>query len=192
MKNKLLSGEQMESILREADTGGKSIVELCRTHGISDVTFCAWRRKFGQMYETAVRRPCELEMDNFRLKRFFAERGWRSARLRASCKKSSHSPGRRQAVGFLFQQKISRRKACDLAGARRGWMAYVAKGEEIASIRLLCGTALRNGLAAFDQRPGRRMAAFPAEWPSFHPGVVATGWVTGHISTAVKRHHVNL
>ena len=64
----------MVSILREADAGDQTIVELCRAHGISDVTFYAWRRKFGQMSETAVKRLRELEKDNVRLKRLVAQR----------------------------------------------------------------------------------------------------------------------
>ena len=36
MKKKRFSEEKMVSILREADSGDKTIVELCRRHGISD------------------------------------------------------------------------------------------------------------------------------------------------------------
>ena len=74
MKKKRFSEEKMVSILREADSGDKSIVDLCRRHGISDVTFYAWRRRFGQMSEAAVKRLRELEKDNVRLKRLLAER----------------------------------------------------------------------------------------------------------------------
>ena len=74
MKKKRFSEEKMVSILREADSGEKTIVALCRRHGISDVTFLAWRRRFGQMSETAVKRLRELEKDNVRLKRLLAER----------------------------------------------------------------------------------------------------------------------
>lgn len=64
----------MVSILREADAGDKMIVALCRRHGIRDVTFYAWRRRFGQMSEAAVKRRRELEQDNVRLQRLLAER----------------------------------------------------------------------------------------------------------------------
>ena len=74
MKKKRFSEEKMVSILREADSGEKTIVALCRRHGISDVTFYAWRRRFGQMSEAAVKRLRELEKDNVRLKRLLAER----------------------------------------------------------------------------------------------------------------------
>ena len=74
MKKKRFSEEKMVSILREADSVEKTIVALCRRHGISDVTFYAWRRRFGQMSETAVKRLREMEKDNVRLKRLLAER----------------------------------------------------------------------------------------------------------------------
>ena len=73
MKKKRFSEEKMVSILREADSGEKTIMELCRRHGISDVTFLAWRRRFGQMSETAVKRLRELEKDNVRLKRLLRQ-----------------------------------------------------------------------------------------------------------------------
>ncbi len=74
MTKKRFSEEKIVSILREADAGDKTVVELCRRHGISDVTFYTWRRKFGQMSEAAVKRLRELEKDNVRLKRLLAER----------------------------------------------------------------------------------------------------------------------
>ena len=144
MKKKRFSEEQMVSILREADTGDKTIVELCRAHGISDVTFYAWRRKFGQMSETAVRRLRELEKDNVRLKRLLAERDLEVDVLKEFLQKRVATvPERRQAVGFLVQRKISRRRACDLTGVSRRWLAYQAKGEDMALVRLLCGMARR-------------------------------------------------
>ena len=61
MKKKRFSEEKMVSILREADVGGRMIVEWCRRRGISDVTFYAWRRKIGQMPKVAVKRWRGLE-----------------------------------------------------------------------------------------------------------------------------------
>lgn len=74
MKKQRFSDEQIVAILREAETGGKSIVELCRAHGMSQPTFYVWRRKFGHMPESEVKRLKELEKENVRLKRLLAER----------------------------------------------------------------------------------------------------------------------
>ncbi len=61
MKKKRFSEEQKLSILREADSGDKTIVEFCRTHGISDVTFYVWRRKLGEMSEIVAIKQKLLE-----------------------------------------------------------------------------------------------------------------------------------
>ena len=74
MKKKRFSDEQIVAILREAETGQKSIAELCRAHSVSEPTFYVWRRKFGHMPESEVKRLRELEKDNARLKRLLAER----------------------------------------------------------------------------------------------------------------------
>ena len=47
--------------------------ELCRKHGISDASFYLWRKKFGGMSETDLKRLRQLEEENRRLKHMFAE-----------------------------------------------------------------------------------------------------------------------
>ncbi len=71
---KRFTDEQIVAILREAETGGKTIGEICRAHGVSEPTFYVWRRKFGHMPESEVKRLKELEKENVRLKRLLAER----------------------------------------------------------------------------------------------------------------------
>ena len=48
MKGKRHATEQKIRILREVD-GGKNIVEVCKEHNISEVTFHRWKRQFGQL-----------------------------------------------------------------------------------------------------------------------------------------------
>ena len=71
---KRFSEEQIVGILREAASEGKTVAQLCRTHGVSEPTFYNWRRKFGDMSEPDVKRLRELEKENGRLKRLLAER----------------------------------------------------------------------------------------------------------------------
>jgi len=71
---KRFTDEQIVAILRDAESGGKTVAEVCRTHGISEPTFYNWRRKLGSMAEPEVKRLRELEKENSRLKRLLAER----------------------------------------------------------------------------------------------------------------------
>ncbi|MSU24069.1 MAG: IS3 family transposase, partial [Opitutus sp.] len=58
MKGKHHATEQKIRILREAD-GGKSIVEVCKEHNISEVTFHRWKRQFGQLDVNEAKRMKE-------------------------------------------------------------------------------------------------------------------------------------
>lgn len=71
---KRFSDEQIVAILREAESGDKTVEHVCRDHGIAKPTFYGWKRKFGAMAEPDVKRLRELEKENARLKRILAER----------------------------------------------------------------------------------------------------------------------
>lgn len=72
MKQKRYSEEQIIKILKEAETG-IPVVELCRKHGISDVSFYTWRRKYGGMEVQEARRLRQLEEENRKLKKLLAD-----------------------------------------------------------------------------------------------------------------------
>jgi putative transposase len=55
MKGKRYTTEHKIRILREADTG-KSILEVCREHNISEVSFHRWKRQYGQMELSEARK----------------------------------------------------------------------------------------------------------------------------------------
>jgi putative transposase len=73
MKGKRYSTEEKVRILREADGGDRSIVDICREKNISDVTFHRWKRQFGQMDLNEARRLKELERENTELKKMLAD-----------------------------------------------------------------------------------------------------------------------
>jgi len=72
MKKSKFSDSQIMSILKQAD-GGTPVPELCREHGISSATFYKWRAKFGGMDASMMSRLKELEEENRRLKKMYAE-----------------------------------------------------------------------------------------------------------------------
>ncbi len=68
MKGKRSTTEDKIRILREGDRG-KSILEVCRTHNISEVSFHRWKRQFGQMDLNEARKLKELEREHGELKK---------------------------------------------------------------------------------------------------------------------------
>ena len=72
MKASRFSDSQIIAILRQAESGSP-VPELCREHGISSATFYKWRSKFGGMDASLMGRLKELEDENRRLKKMYAE-----------------------------------------------------------------------------------------------------------------------
>ena len=60
------------SILKEAEAGSP-VPELCREHGMSSASFYKWRAKYGGMDTSMMARLKELEAENRRLKKMYAE-----------------------------------------------------------------------------------------------------------------------
>jgi putative transposase len=72
MKRSRFSESQIVGILKEADSG-LQVKELCRKYGISDATYYNWKKKYGGLEISDVRRLHELERENANLKRMYAE-----------------------------------------------------------------------------------------------------------------------
>ncbi len=72
MKKTRFSEEQIIAVLKEAEAGIK-VQDLCRKHGISDVTFYKWRSKYGGLEVSEARRLKQLEEENRRLKHLVAD-----------------------------------------------------------------------------------------------------------------------
>ena len=72
MKKSRFTDSQIIAILKEAESGVR-VPDLCRTHGMSDATFYKWRAKFGGMDASLMKRMKELEEENRRLKKMYAE-----------------------------------------------------------------------------------------------------------------------
>ncbi|OBU13644.1 transposase [Morganella psychrotolerans] len=72
MKKARFTESQIVSILKQADSGMK-VDEICRQNGISNATYYNWKSKYGGMEAADIKRLKELEDENIRLKRLFAE-----------------------------------------------------------------------------------------------------------------------
>lgn len=72
MKTSRFSDSQILSILKQAEAG-TPVPEICREIGISSATFYKWRSKYGGMDASLMARLKELEDENRRLKKMYAE-----------------------------------------------------------------------------------------------------------------------
>ena len=77
MKRSRFTDSQVLTILKQAENG-VPVAELCRQHGMSSATFYKWRSKYGGMDASLMARMKELEQENARLKKMYAD-----AQLRA-------------------------------------------------------------------------------------------------------------
>ena len=72
MKKSRFSDSQILAVLKQAEAG-TPVPKLCREHGISTATFYKWRSKYGGMDASMMARLKELEEENRRLKKMYAE-----------------------------------------------------------------------------------------------------------------------
>lgn len=72
MKKSRFTAPQIIAVLKQAEAG-TPVPELCREHGISSACFYKWRSKFGGMDASMVSQLKELQDENRRLKKMYAE-----------------------------------------------------------------------------------------------------------------------
>ena len=72
MKKSRFSETKIVSVLARNERGEK-VKDLCRELGISDATFYNWKSKYGGLSASELKRIKELEQENARLKRMYAE-----------------------------------------------------------------------------------------------------------------------
>jgi transposase-like protein len=76
MPRKRYTPEQIISKLREAEvllSQGQTVAQACKSLGVSEQTYYRWRREYGGMGTTQVRRLKGLERENTRLKKLVAD-----------------------------------------------------------------------------------------------------------------------
>jgi len=72
MKKSKFTDAQIAFILRQAEEG-TAIAEVCRKAGISEATFYTWRKRYGGMMPSEVKRLRQLEEENGKLKKLVAD-----------------------------------------------------------------------------------------------------------------------
>jgi putative transposase len=72
LKKSQFTEEQILGVLRQVE-GGRTIVDVCREHGISDATYHRWKGKYGGLEVSQLRRLKQLEDENRKLKQLVGE-----------------------------------------------------------------------------------------------------------------------
>ena len=72
MKKSRFTEEQVAHALAQAEAG-VPVKELCRKYGVSEATFYAWRKKYGSLTASELKRLKQLEEENRKLKRLVAD-----------------------------------------------------------------------------------------------------------------------
>ncbi len=81
MRKSRFTEAQIMSILAEGEAG-LLVTEVCRKHGISTVAYYQWKSKYADMLVSELKRTKELEAENARLKRMYAELALENAAIK--------------------------------------------------------------------------------------------------------------
>jgi putative transposase len=72
VKKSRFSEEKIIAVLKQWEAGVK-VAELTRKHGVSEATLYNWKARYGGLDVSQLRKLKELEVENSRLKKMYAE-----------------------------------------------------------------------------------------------------------------------
>ena len=81
MKKSKFSESQVVAILKEGEAG-VPVAQILRKHGVSHATFYKWKSKYGGASVAELRRLRELEVENAKLKRMYADQALEIAAIK--------------------------------------------------------------------------------------------------------------
>lgn len=81
MRKSKFTESQIMAILSEGEAG-LPVAEVCRKHGISNATYYQWKSKYAGMSANELKRVKDLEAENSRLKKMYAELALENAAIK--------------------------------------------------------------------------------------------------------------
>ncbi|MDZ5454722.1 IS3 family transposase [Labrys sp. ZIDIC5] len=150
MKASKFSEAQIAFVLRQAEEG-TAIAEVCRKAGISEATFYNWRKRYGGLMPSEMKRLRQLEEENAKLKRIVADLSLDKAMLQDVLPKKALRPARRRQLVDQVREawKVSVRKACEALRIDRSLYTYKSRRGDQAALKQrvkdICQTRVRYG-----------------------------------------------
>ncbi|MCX5799926.1 MAG: IS3 family transposase, partial [Candidatus Eisenbacteria bacterium] len=137
MRKSKFTEEQIAFVLRQAETGTR-VVEVCRKVGISEQTFFRWKRKYGGLGISELRRLRQLEEENRRLKRMVADLSLDKQMLQDVLFKKALRPAqKRERVEHLQEAyRVSERRACAVVEIWRASHRYRSRRRDDVALRM--------------------------------------------------------
>ncbi len=86
MKKSKFTESQIFEMLKQSEAG-VPVADICREQGVSAASFYKWKAKYGGMDTSMMKRLRELEEENFRLKRMYANAQMDNEILKETLKK---------------------------------------------------------------------------------------------------------
>ncbi len=86
MKKSKFTESQIFEMLKQSEAG-MAAADICRENGVSAATFYKWKAKYGGMDTSMMKRLRELEEENLRLKRMYANAAMDNEILKETLKK---------------------------------------------------------------------------------------------------------
>ena len=81
MKKSRFTESQIVAVLKEGESG-IAVAEICRKHGVSSATYYLWKNKYAGVQVSELQRLRELEVENAKLKRMFADLALENAAIK--------------------------------------------------------------------------------------------------------------
>ncbi|EGN75021.1 Transposase [Idiomarina sp. A28L] len=88
MRKSRFTETQILKVLKEVESG-RQVKDVCREYGIADATYYNWKSKYGGMEVSDIKRLKELEEENSKLKRMYADMALENTALKDVIEKSS-------------------------------------------------------------------------------------------------------
>ncbi|MBU1249255.1 MAG: IS3 family transposase [Proteobacteria bacterium] len=128
MRKSKFSEYQIVKILKAVE-GGRTVVDVCREHGVSSATYYKWKSKYGGMEASDVQRMKDLEAENRKLKQMFADLSLENIMLKDVIEKKPLRPVQKKELvtHAVVVHAMSVRKACMALRVSRSYFAYEPK-----------------------------------------------------------------